>query len=181
MSLEEDFTLLDRKVMQLKLDYERYFLGSRPREPIQLRSEVQKAISRHSNMPIQNTALRFKFSSTCSRFYAFKRQWAETLRKIDDGSYTRHQFKAQLRQTAQTEPEETPAASPSATGDPLFSEYVSARESCGQAVKNLTPSKLEAVLTRQRDALKERFGDVEFRFRVVIEDGAAKLKASRVR
>ena len=181
MSLEEDFTILDRKVMQLKLDYERYFLGSRPREPLQLRSEVQRAIALHSNMPIQNTALRFKFSSTCSRFYAFKRQWAETLRKIDDGSYTRHQFKAELRQKAQTEVKETPTVTASAPDEALFADYVAARESCGQAVKNLTPSKLEAVLSRQRDALKERFGDAKFRFRVVVEDGAAKLKASRVR
>jgi hypothetical protein len=35
------------------------------------------------------------------------------------------------------------------------------------------------VLEQQREALRERFGDVDFRFRVVIEGGRAKIKASR--
>ena len=31
---EEELRELDRKVKQLRVDYERYFLGTRPREPI---------------------------------------------------------------------------------------------------------------------------------------------------
>ena len=33
MASDEDLRELDRKVKQLRLDYERYFLGTRPREP----------------------------------------------------------------------------------------------------------------------------------------------------
>jgi hypothetical protein len=48
-------------------------------------------------------------------------------------------------------------------------------------VDKLTPRKLEAIIEEQRSKLKERFGDAKFRFRVVVEDGRAKLKASRVK
>ena len=88
--------ILSRKLMALKLAYEQYFLGSRPREPILLADEVKKLVVVYANQTIQNTALRFKFNSIVSRYQAFKRQWTDTLRRIENGTYERHQFKAKL-------------------------------------------------------------------------------------
>jgi len=166
---EDDLRELDRKVKQLRLDYERYFLGTRPREPILLRSEADKLIIIYSNTPIQNTALRFKFNSICSRYQALKRQWTETLRKIEQGTYERHRFKADLHERA------------SAAEPDLFSEYRDARLACGQGIQSLSPEKFELLLEKQRAALRERYGDAEFRFRVAVEQGKVKLKASRQR
>ena len=179
MEEEEDLDVLDRKLKQLKLEYEQYFLGSRPREPALLRGEVQKWIARYSNKPANNTAARFKFSSLCSRFQSLRYRWDETLRQIDAGSYSRHRFKADLHQRERSTPAAASAAQPSASD--LFDAYVEARRACGQNVSDLTRDGLDAILTRQRDALKQRYGEDEFRFRVVVEDGRAKLKAARVR
>ena len=171
---EEELRDLDRKVKQLKLDYERYFLGTRPREPAQLRSEVEKMIVVFGSTAIQNTGLRFKFNSICSRYQAFKRQWNETVRKMEQGTYTRHRFKADLHEREREGSPDAPEA-----GE-LFAEYRDARLACGQGVKNLSPQKLEQLLDRQRATLRKRYGDAEFRFRVVVEDGKAKVKARRV-
>jgi predicted exporter len=58
--------------------------------------------------------------------------------------------------------------------------YIEARRACGQDVAKLTPARLEAVLEKQEMALRERYGEeTDVRFRVVVEDGRAKLKASR--
>ena len=80
---EEELRVLDHKLKQLKLDYDRYFLGSRPREPVVLRADVDKLIAIYSNQPITNSGLRFRFSSLCSRYQALKRQWSEILRQIE--------------------------------------------------------------------------------------------------
>ncbi|MEE8475236.1 MAG: hypothetical protein V3T01_07800, partial [Myxococcota bacterium] len=88
--MEEDLQILETKVNQLKMAYDRYFLGSRPREPINDRSEVERSIVIFSNTAIQNTAMRFKFTSINSRYQAHKRQWNEVLRKIEQGTYERH-------------------------------------------------------------------------------------------
>ena len=56
MPVEEDLQILDHKLNQLRLDYERYFLGSRPRAPLMLRAEGQKTVLIYSNTSIQNTA-----------------------------------------------------------------------------------------------------------------------------
>jgi len=188
-TVEEDLRDLDRKLKQLKLDYEQYFLGTRPRAPVMLRGEVQKMIHIFTNTPIQNTGLRFRFTSLCSRFQAFKRQWDDVLRQIEAGTYARHRFKADLHekqrfQSAQRQLDaeasgSQPAGAP--RGD-LFDDYRSARETCGQAINGLTQAKLDKVIAKQQAQLRQRFGeDANFRFRVVVEGGKAKLKASRLK
>jgi hypothetical protein len=177
--MEETLQTLDHKLNQLRRDYEQYFLGTRPREPGQLRSEVNKIIVILTNQPIQNTGLRFRFSSLCSRYQAFKRQWDETLRKIEAGTYERHRFKAKLHGSGATPPKPSPGA-PAAAKDDFFQSYVDARLACGQNVKGLTRDKLEGVLDKQRSQLRKKFGDdSNFNFRVAVEDGKVKLKATR--
>ncbi len=176
---EEDLRVLETKIKQLKLDYERYFLGTRPREPVMARGEVEKLILIYSNMAIQNTALRFKFSSINSRYQDFKSQWSDILRKIDEGTYSRHRFKADLH--ARERAVMDPRAPQASAGDSLFAEYRDARLACGQNVKSLSHQKFEKLIDKQRKALRERYGDASFRFRVVVEQGKVKLKASRQR
>jgi hypothetical protein len=174
---DEDLEILSRKLMSLKLAYEQYFLGSRPREPIMLSDEVKKLVIVYSNQTIQNTAMRFKFSSIVSRYQAFKRQWTETLRKIDDGTYARHQFKANLHERSMQQAE--PSASPPQDRKEIYAAFVEARQTCGQSVSNLTTAKLDDLLDRQERELRKRFGDTQVRFKVVVENGKAKLTASR--
>ena len=183
--IEEDLQILDIKIKQLKLEYEQYFLGSRKRPPSQLRGEVTKLVIIYSNQAIQNTAARFKFNSLNSRFQAFKRQWDNTLRQIDAGTYERHRFKADLNRRAKQEASAKPAAgrgrARSGGGDGLFDDYVKALRSCGQTATNITPEKLASVVKKQEAALQKRYGVSKVSFRVVVEDGKAKLKASPVR
>ena len=182
-SIDEELRMLEFKLAQLKRDYDQYFLGNRPREPAQLRGEVNKTVIELTNTAIKNTASRFKFTSICSRYQAFRRQWDETLRKIEAGTYERHRFKAKLREH---EAEATPAAPPAAPGHSaegdLYDAYLEARRTCGESVKGLTREKLDGILAQQRDGLCAKFGAAaEFRFRVQIEGGKARLKASRVK
>ena len=101
------------------------------------RGDVNKLVARYANMGIQNTALRFKFNTLCSRFFAMRRQWDETLRKIEAGTYERHVFKAKLHERERGSDEDAPqphagAAKSSrdettAGGTDLFEAYRSAR------------------------------------------------------
>ena len=178
MEIEETLRELDRKVKQLKLEYEQYVLGTRPREPVLLRSDVDKMIVILSSTPIQNTALRFRYNSLCSRYQALKRQWNETLRQMEQGTYKRHRFKADLHERER----QAKDVGGGAPAPDIFDEYRDARLACGQGVKTMSRPKLEAMLEKQRAQLRQRFGeDANFKFRVVVEDGKAKLKASRIR
>jgi hypothetical protein len=179
-TLEEMLQILDRKLSQLRLDYDQYFLGNRPREPVLLRGEVQKHIVVLTNQPIQNTALRFKFSSICSRYQAFRRQWDETLRKIEAGTYSRHRFKARIHGLGEGRSGIEPPPAPKSAQDDLFESYKDARLACGQNIKGLTREKLEGVVEKQRRQLRKKYGDdANFSFRVKVEQGKVRLKATR--
>lgn len=176
--IDEELRILDFKLTQLKRDYDQYFLGTRPREPVVARSEVNKAVVKLTNTPLKNTAARFKFSSICSRFQAFRRQWDETLRKIEDGTYERHRFKAKIHR--QSGPTSVRSNENAPEGDDLYQSYVDARLACGESVKGLSREKLERVIEKQRAELAEKFGGkADFTFRVAVEGGKVRLKAAR--
>jgi hypothetical protein len=187
MAFDEDLQVLETKIKQLKLDYEQYFLGTRPREPSQARGEVQKLFALYSQQPIQNTALRFRYNSIQARYFALRRQWDETQRKVEEGTYSRHVFKANLHDRLRTQkggdasPKPTANATAVAPAEPdLFEAYRDACRSTGQDVSNLTREKLSTVLQKQEAALRKQYACSEVRFRVVVEDGKARLKAQPI-
>ncbi|NNL66881.1 MAG: hypothetical protein HKP30_11600 [Myxococcales bacterium] len=175
--VDEDLQLLEAKLKVLKFQYEQYFLGNRPREPQVERGEVQKIVAYWSNMAIRNTASRFKFNTLCSRFFTFRRQWDETCRKIESGTYAPHQFKAKLRSGERPVASNGPAPAEEPRTDDLFEAYLDARRSCGEDVEGLTRKKLEQVIARQESAIKSKYDCSSVKFRVVVENGKTKLKA----
>jgi hypothetical protein len=186
---EADLQLLDVKLKQLRMEYEQYFLGARKREPQLLRGEVNKVVAHYANAPIRNTALRFLFNNLRARYFTHKRLWDETCRKIEDGTYQRHLFQAELHEKERALKRKgrgadgaAPAAAAAAGGeDALFAEYTGARDSTGQGNAGLTRDKFAALLRQQEEAIRAKFGAAKVKFRVVVEDGRAKLKATPVK
>lgn len=178
---DADLHALDSKLQQLKLDYEHYFLGSRPTEPQALRSECQKLVQQISGQRIQNTALRFRFNGLNARFQTHKRQWDNILRQIDAGTYERHVFKARLHERERGIVDDAPGRAGGPSGGArtdLFASYRDAAMACGQDVSKLTADKLDRVIAKQRAAVQEKLGCSDVDFRVVVQDGKVKLKAS---
>ena len=66
------------------------------------------------------------------------------------------------------------------SGNELFSAYRDAAAACGQNVSGLTEKKLNAVIQKQEAALKKKLGCDKVNFRVVVQGGKVKLKASPV-
>lgn len=189
-SIAEDLVVLENKIKQLKFEYEQYFMGGRPREPVMLRGDVQKIVTRYSNTGIQNTAMRFKFNNLCARYYALRRQWDAILKQIEEGTYKPHLFKAKLHERERGMDEEPgrpskPGAAArdetTAGGTDLFEAYCNARRQCGDDPAGLSRDKLDQLVAQQRAAIQKKFGCDEVRFRVVVEAGKAKLKATPVK
>lgn len=179
----EEIKILEIKTNQLKLDYEKYFLGTRPTEPAMLRAEVQKQFIKWQNTRLTNTALRFKFNSLNGRYQAFKRRWDDTLRKIEAGTYERHVFKAKLHERERGLDDgaggtKRTGAKAGASPNELFETYRDALMATGQDTSKLTPAKLQAALKKQEAAVKAKFGCDNVDFRVVVKDGKVKVKAA---
>ena len=180
---EDEIRILEIKTNQLKLDFDKYFLGTRPTEPTMLRAEVQKMYVKWTNTRITNTALRFKFNSLNGRYQAFKRRWDDTLRKIEAGTYQRHLFKADLHDRERGIGVESNSGGEgnrkaSASSGELFETYRDALMATGQDASKISPAKLQAALRKQEAAVKKKFGCDRVDFKVVVQDGKVKVKAA---
>jgi hypothetical protein len=176
---EDELTQLDIKINQLKQAYEQYFLGNRPREPLQDRAAIDKIVARRMSQPSQNTADKFKFSSLCQRLQTHKRVWGETVRKMEAGTYQRHKFKADLHEKDQGSMVAPAAGRKEGPGAPdLFNSYVEAARGCGQDVSKLTRKQLDAVVAKQGAALRSKLGCENVDFHVIVRNGKVKLKAT---
>jgi hypothetical protein len=83
--LENDLARLEAGIKRLKVQYDMFFAGSIPKQPFELRSEIEKIIRHHSRSPIRNYAHRFHFNSLVSRFNSLSELWAKTLRALEEG------------------------------------------------------------------------------------------------
>ena len=186
IDIDADLQRLDAKLKMGKLEYEQYFRGNRPREPIMLRQEIQKIVNIWSNLPIRNTAHRFRFNTLTARFFSLRRQWDEILRKMEDGSYEPLRFKLEqkdkLRALLDGKILETNTApsSPKAASEDIFEQYSDARMACGQGMDGIDRGKLKALLDKQEQAIRAQYNCTKVSFRVVVENGKAKLKATPV-
>ena len=181
-SQEEEIKILEIKMNQLKLNYEKYFLGTRPTEPAMDRAEVQKMMIKFSNTRITNTALRFKFNSLNGRYQAFKRQWDNILRQIEAGTYKRHVFKAKLHERERGIADGPGSKRPNTAkgGNPtdLFETYRDAMLATGQDASGLTPAKMQKAIAKQEAAIKKKLGCEKVDFKVVVQGGKVRLKAA---
>ncbi len=180
--IDEDLKELDQNLKRLRAEYEQFFQGAMKREPIMLRSKVQKTIIRFANEPPRNSAQKFRFNSLNSKFQVYRQLWGRTIRQIEAGTYRRHRFKMKLHESAAapTTPSEpaAPVAKRSSVSQ-LHEALLAARRRTGESCEGLDSAKVDRLVRRQVEAIRAKYGDeAKVRFKVVIEDNKAKVKAS---
>jgi hypothetical protein len=182
---QEDIDLaldeLDQNIKRLRVEYEQHFAGTLRRPPMLLQGQVQKVILRFSAEAPRNTRQKFRFNQLNSRYQVFRQQWGRTLRQIEDGTYKPHRFKAKLHdEPLAPEPALAPAAAeprPSRGVDALYGALVRAREKLGEK-RAPDRAQLEELVRRQTAEIRAKHGDARIKFKVVTENGRAKVKAT---
>jgi len=202
MAIAEDLNLLDRKLSELKVQYEHYFSGLLKLEPLPLRAEVQELVRRWNGQSITNTMHKFRYQSLVGKFNGMMGYWNRSVREMEEGTYKRDLFRVTLHEQERREREEKrkkllekvssrgratdPAPStPSHTAGPpaaesteaLYRELLDARASCGGNGTGLTRDAFEKLLQSQRDEVRRRFDCSEVDFKVKVESGKVKLVA----
>lgn len=183
MALADDITALEKKLLQLKTDYEQYFLGYQKIAPEKLRMEVDKLVRLLTGQTITNTGLKFRLNTVTAKFSSYRTYWDRTIREIEEGRYVRDKLKMKLHEAERQPPSpaQSPAKPPQAAPSEedhikrVYDEYVKARQNTKEPIP-----KFEAVadlIKKQTPLIKEKYNASAVDFKVVIEDGKAKLKA----
>ena len=178
---DEILDTLDHNLKRLRMEYEQFFMGNMKREPQVLRGKVQKAVTKLVNEPPRNSAQKFRFNSLNSKFQVYRQLWGRTMREIENGTHKRDRFRQKMQSQAAVEPATQPKRSePAKVGssvDRLHAALVSARRKTGEHGGEPSSEALNRMVRKQMDAIRAKHGDVKVKFKVVIEDNKAKLKA----
>jgi hypothetical protein len=184
MSLVDDLTLLERQLASLIIRYEQYFIGMEKREPLQLLAEVETLVRRYATTHINNTMYKHRYTMLTARFNTYREHWNRILRLIEEGKYSRDRFKSDLHLRQRSNGTSLPKEAVQHPAHDLelervFNELREARRACHLPVEKLTLEMVAATIEKSKPALVARLGSDDLTFRVVVEDGKPKIKASQ--
>lgn len=190
MKIDDAINKLEIRLRELKREYELFFMGEARRAPIAERDRIRQAIVKLQSVSITNTRLRFKVQTLANHFTSFCGLWDRTMNQMDAGTYRPDQFKADLRvgrmsdihkaaqegQKEATRQNQPPAEPPEAALRGLYNQFLEARRSTGEKTE-ISYDAFKKSVEKQRPQLEAKFGK-EMKFKVVVEDGKAKLKGA---
>ena len=87
--IEARIAEMEKKCDRLRSMYESYFMGMERTPPNTLRREMNRMILEMQQVPIGNSALRFRFQALSQKWVLQITYWNRTLREIEAGTYRR--------------------------------------------------------------------------------------------
>jgi hypothetical protein len=93
-TVDEDLTLLESDIRRLKIEYEQFFGGGRPRPPSDTQWRVEQMIKRYADRTAEiNFAQRFRYNNLAQTYAKYQDMWRKKLMQ-KEGSLTQHHFGA---------------------------------------------------------------------------------------
>ena len=188
MTIEEAIAQLEVDLKRLKVHYDMFFSGAMPRQPYELRKQVDTLIRTFSNASIRKYHHRFMLNTLVGRYNTMCELWGKQLRATEEGGraaavssiLNRTPSAAARRARANEEvyysvnvgnPESEPDSMRA-----LYERYLEARPT--EAGKPRI--KLESFvkqLARQAESLKQASGCQTIEFRILRNGESVSLKA----
>ncbi len=184
---------LEQKMFLLKINYEKYFSGIDRVEPYRDREEVKRMVRDLAEEGIKNATQAFKFQGLKARFQTYELYWTRNQKMMEEGTHPKLRARVDRKVAA------TAAAAPPI--DPreaeqqkvleeraarmereerayklVYDKYMEARGKCGQST-DISFDAVREALTKQVRQIKSTFNVESVKFRIVVEDGKAKVKA----
>lgn len=177
--LAADMARLESGIRQLKIQYDMFFAGSIPKQPQELRAEIERIIRRYTVNPIQKYAPRFHFNALVSRFNSLSELWAKTLRTLEEGDRPAPAVADRagnaeriIARCTVKEPSEERAHLRL-----LHASLLEARKKSGENGGKLSFDSFVRTVSAQALKLQEKTGCAKVELRVIIQDRKIVVKA----
>lgn len=160
--INQNLADIELKIKELRIRYEQYFAGVEKRAPIKEREALERLIRRLNQRKIIQTELRYRFQNLCGSFYSYQGMWDRIQREMDEGRYHRQQKTSGSSQDTQiTEVER------------VYLDYQSICRECDRPAP--PKAQLESFIEKQKENIRQKYGNVECNFRVVNDNGKPKI------
>ena len=177
--LEADIVRLESGIRQLKIQYDMFFAGSIPKQPHELRAEIERLIKRYANAPIRKYAARFHFNSLVSRFNSMSELWAKTIRTLEEGD---RPAPAVADRAGHGEQIVARCTVDDVAGEKghlklLHARLLEARKKSGETPGKLSFDAFVKSVSAQAGKLREKTGCAKVELRVIVQDRKVTVKA----
>lgn len=188
---------IEQRMFLLKIEYEKYFSGIEKIEPLRDREELKRAMRDFLDEPIRNTVQRFRYQTLKARFQSLELYWTRNLVLMERGAHPKMRFRADVKaQQRRPVPGATAPPEPSISAEQaevlrqrqeamereerayrvIYDKYLEARTKCGQST-DLSFDAVRDALKKQVRTIKSTYQCESVKFRIVVEEGKAKVKA----
>ncbi|HEV8375377.1 MAG TPA: MXAN_5187 C-terminal domain-containing protein [Candidatus Polarisedimenticolia bacterium] len=131
MSLDDELSRLDKRIVHLRIQFDLFFSGALPKPPLDLRDELDRDVKRVGGTREMKLAQRFLYNTLLNRWNIFTELWNKRLQAREEGARTPTLARRRAAQTP--EPPATPPAPPVATGRSASERRLLARTSIRSA------------------------------------------------
>jgi hypothetical protein len=177
--LDGDVLRLETGIRQLKIQYDMFFAGSIPKQPLELRGELERIIKRNSVTPIRKYAARFHFNALVSRFNTLSELWAKTLRALEEGDRPAPAV-ADRAGSAEQIVARCTVKDPAKERELLkllHARLLEARKKAGDATGRLSFESFVLSISAQAEKMREKTGCDKVDLRVIVVDRKVMVKA----
>jgi hypothetical protein len=180
VEIEADIERLDAGIRQLKIRYDMYFAGAIPKQPLELRTELERLIKRYTNAPLKKYAHRFHFSSLAARYVSLSELWAKTLKESEEGDRPAPGIQDRVltdadRLIARCRIHD--ALQEQEIIKLLHARFLEARRKAGNDPAKISFESFLRGITAQAERLRETSGCEQVELRLVLHEGKVLLKA----
>ncbi len=176
--LEGRFNRLDRRIQQLKVEYNRFFAGDLPQPPQALREEIEAEMRRLRAVNMRRSVDSFRFGALEAQLNSYSEMYSRRLRAVEEGKVAprrpsgpmplpRHDADAGIVVTQHLESDAVEA---------LFAGLVTRNGK----TPTMDLDTFRNYLQRQVAQIRDKTGCEAVQFRVASEEGKVKLKAKPV-
>lgn len=194
---DEALSQLERDIRALKIEYEQYFGGGRPRPPSDTEWRVEQAIKRFTERGAEMSyAQRFRFNNLSSTYAKYREVWRKRLKQKEEGYVPRHfgaaaraieAERARARQTdASPPPEPAPAGVRIVCSSPepepekieqLYRAMLEARQAVGESAPAPSFESFARFVRAKAQQLRKMQDGAAVEYSIELEDAKVKLKA----
>ncbi|MES2643908.1 MAG: MXAN_5187 C-terminal domain-containing protein [Myxococcota bacterium] len=183
---------IEQKMFVLKIDYEKYFSGLERIEPLRDRDALRRQMRDLIDQPMNNSVQRFRYQTLKSRFQSLELYWQRNLVMVERGTHPKMRFRADAKKAHVVAEPEAPTLGAEQIEvlrkrqeaqereerayKMVYDRYMEARGKCGQGT-DISFDAVREALRKQVRQIKSTYQCDGVKFRIVVEDGKAKVKA----
>lgn len=194
--IDEDLSVFERDIRQLKIEYEQYFGGGKKRPPADIEWRIDTMVKRYSDRgAAMNYSQRFRYGNLVQMYTKFRDIFRKRLKQKEEGTVQRH-FGAAAREIEKERASKHAPGSKSHAAtqfpfaisckDPdhelkkieeLFTAFRAAKEQAGEEAQSLSMETFQQFVHQKTEQIKRQNGAREVEYIVTLEGKRVRLKA----